>query len=174
MKKVWGIGLPRTGTKTLTLAMQTLGWSGVHNPKRLTDFNDYDHASDMPACLNVEMLNATYRDSLFVLTVRDIDKWLDSCERWFNAPMPPTGTGPGQLARSIGSPVFDRDVFRAGYGRHVSLVRAFFASRQSRLLTLDICGGDTPDKLCDFLGVPNTLGGSFPVAVETTEKWRTA
>lgn len=77
---VFGVGLPRTGTSSLTKAMQILGYRSAHRKTRsgrITrhDISKYDFLADIPVC-------GWYDDSdlegKFILTVRDPLEWYES------------------------------------------------------------------------------------------------
>lgn len=92
MSKVFGIGLSRTGTQSITSAMRILGYKTVHYPQILlykagklsTDFKpleNFDAAFDTPVTRFYKELDRNFPASKFILTVRDIDSWLKSCEK---------------------------------------------------------------------------------------------
>jgi hypothetical protein len=97
--KVIAAGFSRTGTMSLQVALQKLGYRTYHMFEALANFEnghmkmwnnymegkknmdwqrlfaDYDASTDLPACIYWrEMLNA-FPDSKVVLTVREADKW---------------------------------------------------------------------------------------------------
>lgn len=81
---VFGVGLPRTGTSSLTVAMARLGYTVQHyftkaQWERL--IGSVEFASDMPVSARVPLLVARYPEAKFILTVRDPDAWLPSIER---------------------------------------------------------------------------------------------
>lgn len=88
--KVLGIGLPRTGTKSLHAALLTLGWNSAHcTPERfplcgisqhrfLAAYNGVDALSDFPACFFYPELRKAFPELRCILTVRDTDKWWQS------------------------------------------------------------------------------------------------
>ena len=99
--KVFGIGLSRTGTTSLTAALEVLGFRAVHFPEDsvtqaeirafvesgastidLTVLRDHDAISDAPACCIYQGLDRSYPNSRFILTTRDKESWLSSIERF--------------------------------------------------------------------------------------------
>ena len=79
MSKVFGIGLSRTGTKSLAAALNLLG---IRTRYAITE------TSAVPFCPHFDEL---YPGSKFILTIRDKQSWLNSCgEHWgdANAPLP--------------------------------------------------------------------------------------
>lgn len=164
--KVFGIGLSKTGTTSLNKAFGMLGMNAVHFP---IDFLDYSNGSlapafdiidrkdaftDIPISRFYRELDQRYTGSKFILTVRDIEKWLDSCNRHF---------WPGQIIKGdiwinrlhldlYDSIDFDEARFREAYYRHLRGVMEYFEGRDD-LLVMNITGGDGWEKLCPFLGV---------------------
>ena len=98
--KVIGAGFGRTGTKSLQLALEELGfgkcyhmeelfrnpegvvhWESAYQEKE-TDWNalfqNYDSAVDFPTSMYYKELADHYPDSKVILTVRDPEKWYKS------------------------------------------------------------------------------------------------
>lgn len=98
--KVFGLGLSRTGTRSLTEALRVLGWNVVHYPVdretletlvrgdvRFPHLERYDGITDITAAPFYEDLDRAYPGSKFVLTVRDEASWLRSCQNhWADRP----------------------------------------------------------------------------------------
>jgi hypothetical protein len=168
-QKVFGIGLSRTGTKSLDRALSMLGYRSDHFSTHLLRLDDgtlsldmnnvelYDALTDITAALFFRELDEAFPGSKFVLTVRDPDNWLRSCRRHF-PPLEP-GVWPYGDAkvlelrrRTYATHCFDSDRFLAAYHAHDAAVRSHFASRPGSLLVFDLCSGDSWGRLCAFLG----------------------
>ena len=80
MIKIFGIGLSRTGTTSLTLALSELGLHAYHFPRGREVIDSVDAATDTPVAAWYQDLDAAYPDSKFILTLRHRPEWLDSCE----------------------------------------------------------------------------------------------
>lgn len=100
--KIFGIGLPKTGTTSLTLALENLGYKTLHWP---ANYIDQRILSIPPrywdCCPNKEgleqqwdaltnfgeniypLLDRDFPNSKFILTIRDKERWLISSERLF-------------------------------------------------------------------------------------------
>lgn len=98
------IGGPRTGTRSLNVAMKQLGFKVQHGTSRLrkndkndllkkllfgkTDLNIYyknDYVGNVPF-VHWEILAENHKDLKFILPIRDIDSWwLSVRRRWWNA-----------------------------------------------------------------------------------------
>jgi hypothetical protein len=179
--KIFGIGLSRTGSSSLTRALSRLGYNARHFPVDMTTQREYraffeqprerllltvlnttDAITDNPVSKVYPALDAAYPGSRFIMTTRDKDDWLRSCERWWTTAIDPwivedwTGaSGPFMtLVTSVvyGSPRFDRDRFAATWDEHERQVADYFRGREDDLLVMDICAGDGWSKLAPFLG----------------------
>src|SRR5438045_3095789 len=101
-RKIFGVGLSRTGTVSLTSALEQLGFSSIHFPhdrvtqQELTEYYSdrsrplqftlarrYEALTDTPIVSVYGELAELYPESLFILTVRDVSAWLDGCERFW-------------------------------------------------------------------------------------------
>lgn len=100
-QKIFCIGLSKTGTTSLTTALDILGYRTNHalhggdcqhnshildiiNGKIPTIFNDFDVFLDIPICDIYQEANEKYHDAKFIFTTRELAGWLDSCEYHFN------------------------------------------------------------------------------------------
>jgi Sulfotransferase domain len=164
--KVFGIGLGRTGTKSLVTALNLLGVRSIHYPSddqtlrelkaaryRLSVLDLYDGAADISIAPYYAELDRAYPGSKFILTVRDRENWLDSIEGHFLN----VNNFDYEFARYVhtvtyGCDVFHRERFAQAYDCHTKNVSSYFAERPSDLLVLDICKGGGWDALCAFLG----------------------
>jgi hypothetical protein len=153
--KIFGIGLSKTGTSSLTEALEILGFSAVHYPTSLHEIELYDAAADLLVADMFEMLDATFPGSKFVYTVRERTRWLESCRRHWRKKGDIDNTHQELRRRLYGTIDFAPDRFARAYDRHESRVLSYFAERPGDLLVLDICGGRAGwEVLCSFLGVP--------------------
>ena len=91
-KMIFGIGLSRTGTSSLNSALNELGIKSKHFlyfpvstsiPYPYFSLNVYSGALDTPIAANFKKLDKMYPNSKFILTIRDIDSWLESCKKFF-------------------------------------------------------------------------------------------
>jgi hypothetical protein len=183
--KVFGLGLSRTGTRSLTAALHLLGWDTVHYPVdraaleammrgdvKFPHLDRYDGMTDITVSPYYEDLDKAYPGSKFVLTVRDEEGWLKSCENhWASRPAFQEAPPPGkevspeehlthmEIRRFLRAAVYasydyQPDRFRRAYRRHVEDVKAYFEDRPEDLLVLAVAQGEGFEKLAPFLGVP--------------------
>jgi hypothetical protein len=176
--KVFGIGLSKTGTKSLNAALRLLGFDVRHYPKdpvtasEVLEGRPYsildqcDGLTDLHAAVRFRELDSLFPGSRFVLTTRDKESWLDSCRRHFEK-HPPENQAL-EVHRMIaclrrqayGLVEFDAEALSRAYDHHVECVLDHFRDR-AELLVIDIIRGDGWDALCRFCGRPDP-GAPFP------------
>jgi hypothetical protein len=97
MLKIIGAGLSRTGTLSLHLALERLGFKSMHfDTTRLNDildgsctnpdfrrYDDMEAVVDLPAAYFYRDLFAAYPGSKVILTTRDIESWWRSIKHHF-------------------------------------------------------------------------------------------
>lgn len=163
--RVFGIGLSKTGTHSLTEALNILGISCVHYPDpTLMLAGRYEEAfagcraaTDISISAFYRELDAAYPGSLFILTTRDMEPWLNSVEdhrrrrAHENVDVCPKAA---VRERLYGMRGFDREQFRRAAIEHERAVQAHFAERPQRLLTWNLCAEPAWEPLCAFLGMP--------------------
>lgn len=179
--KIFGIGLSRTGTKSLTIALASLGYKAVHwrNLNQILSFEDFysvDVATDTYVSYQFETLYYLFPNSKFIYTVRNESNWVKSVTKHFNSEKPKlfkqkyiqdlrnnltTGI---HIEDSYYSQIQYMTIHDALYGRfenwleayraHDERVRHFFQNDPERLLVMNITNGDGWEKLCNFLGKP--------------------
>lgn len=174
--KVFGIGLSRTGTKTLTKALNLLGYDVVHYPidevlfheltggtYTLSLLNDFDGITDITAAPFYAQFADAYPDSKFILTVRDKKSWLASLERHWHGknifedvPGMETTLKLRRFLRAAtyGCYTFNRERMSYVYDLHHKNVTDYFKDRPGSLLIFDIAAGEGWEKLCTFLNEP--------------------
>lgn len=171
--KIFGIGVDRTGTTSLTAALNILGINTMHKPqflvgvleterrlrlKPLSTFPEYRGFTDNPIPNMYEELDREYPGSKFIVTIRDFDSWFQSKKnltiwqkRMFDA-------------KAIENLKFDKEQFRISFALHYQKIREYFIDRGDDLLWLDLCSGEGWAKwaeLCEFLEVKLPKAG-FP------------
>ncbi|MBX3271149.1 MAG: hypothetical protein KF729_12860 [Sandaracinaceae bacterium] len=175
---VFGLGLSRTGTRSLTSALHTIGIDAIHYPVDEDTFRAletgtldfrfmgaFDGITDITAAPYYAQLDRRYPDAKFILTVREEEAWLRSCHNhWLGRDPFEVPTSPGRdthlrirrflRAAVYGTYRFEPERFRWVYREHVDAVRRHFAGRPDKLLVMDIAGGDGWEPLCAFLGRP--------------------
>ena len=175
---VIGAGLGRTGTMSLKLALEQLGFGPCYHmaevvtdpdaPQRWNDaadgkpdweaiFAGFRSTVDWPNATFYRELAEAYPQAKVILTVRDPEAWFRSTQATIMSrpvPDPPQNAFHAMLAKVV-YPMFngrvnDHDVLVAAFNAHNAQVRA--AIPPERLLVYEIAEGWAP--LCAFLGVP--------------------
>ena len=184
-QKVFGLGLSKTGTSSLTEALELLGVRAIHYPHdattyeelrsanyRLSILREYQAILDIPVAPFYAQLDAAWPGAKFILTVRDREAWLRSAEVHWRLLMQWWENFPEFKrfhefisACTYGSIGFSRERFGFVYDTHVRNVREYFAGRPDDFLEMDICAGEGWERLCPFLGM-EAPGAPFPHANE--------
>ncbi len=174
--RIFGIGLPKTATTTLALALTMLDFDVADFTNPLTmelvgddDVHLFDAFTDSPIIVGFEKYYYLFPNSKFIFTPRDFESWQESMV--------------GQWRRHYGLNDFyetrkqmDRlDQFHHGlqfldinhalfvnygtlaeaYQAYEARVRGFFADKpKDRFLEFDIINGQGWPELCDFLDTP--------------------
>lgn len=180
MSKIFCIGLSKTGTKSISRALDVLGYNGRHyiDPSRylkqlLTESLDGFHwgtiigndhyASDIPIPKYFKQLDKQFPNSKFILTKRaSKEAWLDSCRHQFKsvlANLKGNSYNNSNFTIDAHSVVrllqygiiqYDAKTLSDYYDDHVHLVKEYFKNTD-KLLEFDMTQGDSWDKLCTFL-----------------------
>lgn len=165
LPKIFGIGLPRTGTTSLDTALRHLKIRSVHtvielyqNPQsQLLD--RFQAFGDSPIPLLYPELDRRYPGSRFILTRRGLEPWLKSMEWMFTH---------GKVKwrwnyyihayhqEFFGTRVFDAAKLTEKYHAFHAQVDAYFRDRPQDLLVIDLDRGFDMARLCRFLGKPET------------------
>jgi hypothetical protein len=177
--KVIVIGLSKTGTSTLGVMLEMLGYRVCSQRRQVLrdvragdwssldrELDAYDAFQDWPWPLAYRRAVERYGDRVkFILTVRaEPERWLRSIVN-------------DGLERNIFKSMHDfygfyrpygrEKEFLAFYERHNAQAREFFASRPGQLIEFCLDNGDGWNKLCSFLDAP-IVGGATPHLNKTT------
>ena len=191
--KVIGAGFGRTGTLSLKVALEQLGFAPCYHmfevvgrPERLQEwldlaeggkrdwsgtFSGYQAAVDWPASAFWRELVDFYPEAKVILTVRDPDRWYDSMAKtlypqYLQAREQQTLFGrmvQPMIWDAIFDDRFDREWATERFRRHVAEVTE--AVSADRLLVFKTGEGWGP--LCEFLDVP-TPAEEFPRSNDST------
>jgi len=176
--KIFGLGLSRTGTRSLTVALRLLGYNAVHFPEEnetffwlmngifdIPEINEHDAITDVQVVRFFKNLDVQYPGSKFILTVRDKEDWLRSTKKHFRGEERYERKDHEILTKAsqnlklfwlrsavYGTPVWDRELFSNVYDEHVINCTKYFKKRSKSFLIMDICAGQGWNVLCPFLG----------------------
>ena len=159
--KIFGIGLGRTGTVSLARAMKVLGYTVKHNPSRIEVVEDYDFCNDIFIAARYKFLDYIFPHSKFILTIRDVDSWVESSREYAIKKDGIIDSRPDiSLDRAenrflvYGITNFDERVFREVFLMFNEEVVEHFRRRKNKLLVMDIFSGEGWKELCSFLEKP--------------------
>ena len=178
-RKVFEIGVKKTGTSSFGAALRQLGYKVAkwdpelyHNwvttgdcTDILNQCEDFDGFEDGPwHDIDHSLIYDQYPDALYVILDRDNDSWLKSLEKH---------ESPEINANSIDTEwleerwITDRDNYVEEMLdfklKKYSYVREYFKNKPGQLLDLNIfTDPDAMQTLCDFLGVTRPTGMMFP------------
>jgi hypothetical protein len=174
-----GAGLGRTGTTSLKLALETLGFAPCHHMLELIFHPEsvapwvraaaggavnwdevlagYRATADWPACHFYKELMARYPQAQVILTVRDARRWYESTQATIfskevlksDEDRPMSEFLRTALVPFFGGDLHDRERMIAAYERHNAEVRRSVPAE--RLLVYELARGWEP--LCRFLGI---------------------
>ena len=172
-KKVFCLGLSRTGTTSISVALHTLGYHVHHFCPYLARFaragsdelvvdtryaDAFDAQTDIAPALVYRDLARLYPNALFVLTTRPREKWGAAMVRFCakhrrmfqTLPFPDTDR---YFTAMYGAwATMDANEWAAVYDKHVAEVAAFFdAEGKDRLLQLAVTRGEGYAQLLPFL-----------------------
>lgn len=172
--KVFGIGFQKTGTTTLGVIFDRLGYrtAGYHQFRHLAAqetvqmadmeaevlrlAKEYDAAKDTPWPLFYESLDRTFPGSKFIHVTRNPDAWIASAVKDFK-------DHPNALHKAIygvDCPKGHEEIWRARYEKHNREVCEYFAGRSQDFISLSLEEGITFEVVCDFLGEPRVGEGA--------------
>lgn len=170
--KVFGIGLSRTGTHSLTNALKKMGLDAIHwtNPftRDLIDAKDFlcfDAFTDISVSYRFEELFDRFPDARFIYTHRDCSAWTQSVSlhyadrrKIFNPAELNDENQTERFAGRLGT--IESNLYAPyrswpdAYFAFDERVRSFFSGeRRKRLLEIDITQGEGWSKLNPFLGL---------------------
>lgn len=192
--KVIGAGFGRTGTMSLKLALEQLGFGPCYhmvevfknpqapqwwvdaadgNPDWEKIFAGYNSTVDWPNATYYAELAEAYPDAKVILTERDPEAWFASTQATiFDSEMPADSPSPFiQMFRKVIGALFDHrmrdhDHVIEVFQRHNAEVRARIPAE--RLLVYEVAQGWAP--LCGFLGV--AVPDAPMPKVNSTEEFR--
>jgi hypothetical protein len=168
--KIFCIGFQKTGTSSLHLALERLGYKvcGTRSDliKGLIEGNDwvsiwktvneYDAFEDHPWPNLFKELDEKCPHSKFILTIREENNWIKSCVKFFGDKY----HFASEWIYGVGSPIGNEEIYLNIYRKHNKDVIEYFKDRPSDLLIMDLEKGHGWKELCTFLNVP-IIEGDF-------------
>lgn len=173
MNKTFIIGLPRTGTTSISVALLDYGFKVAHTAYTKRAFELADVVSDAPCFADYKELDALFPNSKFVYLDRALERWVPSMQMLLNKMLPELAPKSGYL-----NPVLKRCInktfaplttenpldalhLETCYRTHQQEVFHYFSTRDD-LLTIDISQEYSLQKLLAFLGIESEIAVKFP------------
>ncbi|AGA24795.1 sulfotransferase [Singulisphaera acidiphila] len=182
--KLFGVGLPRTGTTSIAMAMLELGLRTAHACFDEALFDVGDAFFDTPVYVDYPELDRRYPGSKFILTWRDPHAWYASFARNLGPYLCRLRTqsdlDPDQLidrrcyTLAFGADELGEDAFLKRYHDHRRCVEEYFMNRPGDLLVLDLDATiDLWEPICRFLSLPRP-DRPFPrINASAIDRWLT-
>lgn len=173
MNKLFIIGLPRTGTTSISVALLNYGFKVAHTAYTKRAFELADVVSDAPCFSDYKELDQLFPGSKFVYLDRSLEKWIPSIQMLINKMLPELKPRIGYLnpvlKRSFNTTfatLTAKDPLSAThledcYENHQQEVFDYFVGRND-LLTIDISQSGSLKELLTFIGFNTEKVGEFP------------
>ena len=173
MNKLFIIGLPRTGTTSISAVLLDYGVKVAHTAYTKRAFELAHAISDAPCFSDYKELDLIFPGSKFVYLDRPLESWLPSVQRLLKKMhpqlTPKTGYLNTVLKRSFEQTFslskslqpYSEQHLSACYKRHQKEVFAYFSGRDD-FLNIDIHYPDSLNRLREFLGISDDSLTGFP------------
>lgn len=172
MNKLFIIGLPRTGTTSISHALLDFGIKVAHTAFTIRTFELADAFSDTPCYCDYQQLDALFPDSRFVYLERDLSQWIPSVRMLLTKMkknLSPEGHFNPIMKRCFNSvfellttddPLTDQHLSHC-YLQHQNQVLNYFYGRKD-FLKIDVSHSQSLTTLLDFLGIQSQETKKFP------------
>jgi len=152
--KIFGLGLSKTGTRSLAKALTILGYNTIHYPWSMDDIHKHEASLDIPVACRYKQLDAIWPGSKFILTTRPFEDWIERRRQKPPDPHTPPAWKLETRLLMYGDVNFNEELYAAAYHRHHKDVAEYFTHRSSDLLVLPLATKNKWELLCAFLGEP--------------------
>jgi len=170
MSKIFVIGLPRTGTTSISVALLEMGLSVAHTAFTKKAFEMADAISDAPCFSDYKQLDLLFPNAKFIYLDRCMDNWLPSItmllEKMAPHLQPKTGKFNPILKRSFyhtfpSTLPLTHSTLANCYSRHKQAVFSHFKNSEN-FLSIDISERGSLLKMGKFLGMDTQGRVDFP------------
>lgn len=173
MNKLFIIGLPRTGTTSISVALLDYGFKVAHTAYTKRAFELANVISDAPCFCDYQQLDKLFPGSKFVYLDRALASWIPSVQMLLKKMLPQLDPKSGYL-----NPVLKRCInttfslanttdplssqhLEACYLTHQQEVYQYFSGRDD-FLTIDVSQNESLKKLLAFLDITTEGAGELP------------
>ena len=173
MNKLFIIGLPRTGTTSISVALLDHGFKVAHTAYTKRAFELADVISDAPCFCDYPHLDKLFPDSKFVYLSRGLESWVPSMQMLLTKMLPQLDEKTGYLnpvlklsfnatfsLSSTENPL-SKEHLENCYTNHQRKVDEYFSNRND-LLKIDISKSGSLLKLLEFLNISSKDDIEFP------------
>lgn len=172
MTKIFIIGLPRTGTTSISVALLENGFKVAHTAFTKHAFEIADVVSDSPCFSDYQQLDRLFPGSKFIYLQRELSKWVPSMQRLLKKMephlIPKTGCFNPVLKRSFeqtfklkNKNLLTTEHLTLCYEEHEQQVNLYFHGR-SDLLSINLSERNSFQELLKFLGLDCPQNKKFP------------
>jgi len=173
MNKLFIIGLPRTGTTSISVALLGYGYKVAHTAYTKRAFELADVISDSPCFSDYAQLDKLFPNSKFVYLERALTSWVPSMQMLLKKMLPELDAKNGYLnpvlkrsfnqtfALSTTADPLHQQHLENCYRKHQKDILHYFADR-SDFLKMDISEAGSLKALLDFLAIEDENAGEFP------------
>lgn len=171
MNKLFIIGLPRTGTTSISAALLE-HFKVAHTGYTKRAFELADVISDCPCFSDYPQLDKLFPESRFIYLQRSLEQWLPSIQMLLSKMLPSLNskTFMNPILKRSFTQTFDLNCVETPldtahlskcYQRHQQAVVDYFDGRDD-LLSIDISQAGSVSQLLDFLGIRHSANQTFP------------
>jgi len=174
-EKIFIIGLPRTATTSVCLAMLEQGFKTAHNAYTQDAFSQAQVLADTPIFCDYQKLDKHFANSKFIYLTRSPEKWLPSIKQLLqrmivNLQRTDGGFNPHlkRCYNEVFSPLNEENLnsdefLLSCYIRHHQGVSEYFKDRAEDLLTIDVSDEASYSSVLAFLNIDasNAREGGF-------------
>lgn len=169
-EKIFIIGLPRTATTSVCLAMLEQGFKTAHNAYTQDAFSQAEVLADTPIFCDYQQLDKHFPNSKFIYLTRELERWLPSIKQLLqrmivNLQRTDGGFNP-HLKRcysDVFSPLSEENInddmfLTSCYNRHQQDISDYFKNRPQDLLTIDVSNEASYEAMLAFLNIDSNKG----------------
>ncbi|EIK45317.1 hypothetical protein O59_001995 [Cellvibrio sp. BR] len=172
MNKLFIIGLPRTGTTSISVALLDYGFKVAHTAYTKRAFELADVVSDAPCFCDYQELDQLFPHSKFVYLERSLERWVPSIQMLLNKMLPELAPKTGYLnpvlkrvmnqtfAPLTSSDPLSKEHLETCYINHQQQVMNYFAQRDD-FLRIDISNSNSLPTLLRFIGIEPPVTAQF-------------
>ncbi|GAW97107.1 sulfotransferase family protein [Colwellia marinimaniae] len=163
--KIFIIGLPRTATTSVCLAMLEQGFKTAHNVYTQNAFVEAQVLADTPIFCDYQKLDKHFPNSKFIYLTRSPEQWLPSIKQLLqrmivNLQRTDGGFNPHlkRCYNEVFAPLTANNInsdefFLSCYSRHQQGIDDYFKDRSQDLLTIDVSDKNSYMKMLAFVNI---------------------